>query len=151
LNVFNNAGQCDKNCPKFPIIELYRGKNTPNLLGNLQRGCKEEVKLSRHCHYQVEVGIEPHQKGDDGDGNDADDVLVVGDRLLELVEAAFHAVRVQRVRWILAADFTLLFSQTWGRCYDIYFRQFSPIFDEKMAFFSKTNVMSKFCKKLAVV
>jgi hypothetical protein len=40
---------------------------------------------------------------------------------------------------------------TRGRCYDHNFLQFSTIFGEKLAFFSKTNVMIKFLPKLAVV
>jgi hypothetical protein len=34
-----------------------------------------------------------------------------------------------------------------GRCYDHYFRRFLPIFCEKMAFVSKTNVMIIFFSK----
>jgi hypothetical protein len=36
-----------------------------------------------------------------------------------------------------------------GRCYDHNFLRFLPIFSEKIAFFSKTNVMIKFLHKLA--
>jgi hypothetical protein len=39
---------------------------------------------------------------------------------------------------------------TRGRCYDHNFLQFLPIFGEKLAFFSKTNVMIKFLHNLAL-
>jgi hypothetical protein len=38
----------------------------------------------------------------------------------------------------------------WGRCYDHNFLRFLPIFGEKMAFFSKTNVMIKNYHNLAL-
>jgi hypothetical protein len=38
-----------------------------------------------------------------------------------------------------------------GRCYDHNFLRFSTIFCEKMAFFSKNNVMIKFWNNLAVL
>jgi hypothetical protein len=41
--------------------------------------------------------------------------------------------------------------ETKGRCYDLNFRRFLPIFGAKMAFFSQTNVMITFLQKLAVV
>jgi hypothetical protein len=37
-----------------------------------------------------------------------------------------------------------------GRCYDHNFLRFSPIFGEKMAFFSKTNVTIHFLHNLAL-
>jgi hypothetical protein len=41
-------------------------------------------------------------------------------------------------------------TQPWDRCYDHNFLQFLTIFGEKLAFFSKTNVMIIFLKKLAL-
>jgi hypothetical protein len=38
----------------------------------------------------------------------------------------------------------------WGQCYDHNFLQYLPNFGEKMAFFSKTNVMIKFLHNLAL-
>jgi hypothetical protein len=38
----------------------------------------------------------------------------------------------------------------WGRCYDHNFLRFSPIFGEKMAFFSKNNVVIKFLHYLTL-
>jgi hypothetical protein len=38
----------------------------------------------------------------------------------------------------------------WDRCYDHNFLRFLPIFGEKMAFFSKTNVMIKIWHNLAL-
>jgi hypothetical protein len=47
-------------------------------------------------------------------------------------------------------DFSTIFHATWGRCYDHEFLRVSSIFGEKMAFFSKTNVMIKNYHNLAL-
>jgi hypothetical protein len=39
---------------------------------------------------------------------------------------------------------------SWGRCYDHNFLRYLPIFGEKIAFFSKTNVMIQFLHNLAL-
>jgi hypothetical protein len=39
---------------------------------------------------------------------------------------------------------------SWGRCYDHNFLRFLTISGEKMAFFSKTNVMIKFLNNLSL-
>jgi hypothetical protein len=41
-------------------------------------------------------------------------------------------------------------ARIWGRCYDHNFRRFFPIFGEKLAFFSKTNVMIRMLHNLAL-
>jgi hypothetical protein len=46
---------------------------------------------------------------------------------------------------------TVLYQSIWGRCYDHNFLRFLTIFGEKMAFFSKTNVMIKILHYLALV
>jgi hypothetical protein len=53
-------------------------------------------------------------------------------------------------RWRWSCKFKSRRIGSWGRCYDHKFLRISPIFGEKMAFFSKTNVMIKILHNLAL-
>jgi hypothetical protein len=59
--------------------------------------------------------IDSHQEADDGEGDDADDVLVVGDRLLELLEAALHPVGVVRIVGVQSTLFGVFFAETFNK------------------------------------
>jgi hypothetical protein len=59
--------------------------------------------------------IDSHQEADDGEGDDADDVLVIGDRLLELLEAALHPVGVVRIVGVQSTLFGVFFAETFNK------------------------------------
>ena len=59
--------------------------------------------------------IDSHQEADDGEGDDADDVLVVGDRLLELLEAALHPVGVVRIVGVQSTLFRVFFAEAFRK------------------------------------
>jgi hypothetical protein len=59
--------------------------------------------------------IDSHQEADDGEGDDADDVLVVGDRLLELLEAALHPVGVVRIVGVQSTLFGVFFAEAFNK------------------------------------
>ncbi len=59
--------------------------------------------------------IDSHQEADDGEGDNADDVLVVGDRLLELLEAALHPVGVVRIVCVQSTLFGVFFAETFNK------------------------------------
>jgi hypothetical protein len=59
--------------------------------------------------------IDSHQEADDGEGDDADDVLVIGDRLLELLEAALHPVGVVRIVGVQSTLFRVFFAEAFNK------------------------------------
>ena len=59
--------------------------------------------------------IDSHQEADDGEGDDADDVLVIGDRLLELLEAALHPVGIVRIVGVQSTLFGVFFAETFNK------------------------------------
>jgi hypothetical protein len=80
--------------------------------GPLSPVCIYKQPITTNNNFQY---IDSHQEADDGEGDDADDVLVIGDRLLELLEAALHTVGVVRIVGVQSTLFRVFFAETFRK------------------------------------